>query len=116
MADLGISRHLGLDGISLFLVVLTGLLFPLVILAVIPEHDPKPYYAWLLPLQAGCLGVFVALDLFVFFVFFELVLETPAYFLIGGWGHGNRTYAAVKFFLYTMLGSAFMLVGASWCW
>ena len=108
VADLGISWHLGLDGISLFLVVLTGLLFPLVILAVIPEHDPKPYYAWLL-LQAGCLGVFVALDLFVFFVFFELVL-VPMYF-IGGWGHGNRTYVAVKFFLYTMLGSAFMLVG-----
>jgi NADH-quinone oxidoreductase subunit M len=90
--------------------VLTGVLFPLAIIAVVPEHDPKPYYAWLLLLQAGCMGVFLALDLFAFFVFFEIVL-VPMYFLIGGWGHGNRTYAALKFFLYTMLGSAFMLVG-----
>ena len=60
-------------------------------------------------LEAGCLGVFLALDLFLFFVFFEIVL-VPMYFLIGQWGHGNRTYAALKFFLYTMFGSAFMLV------
>ncbi|MGI9600756.1 MAG: NADH-quinone oxidoreductase subunit M [Acidimicrobiales bacterium] len=108
--SLGISWHLGLDGISLFLVVLTGLLFPLAIVAVNPDHDAKPYYAWLLLLQAGCFGVFVALDLFVFFVFFEIVL-VPMYFLIGGWGHENRIYAATKFFIYTMFGSALMLVG-----
>ncbi|MDH4171234.1 MAG: NADH-quinone oxidoreductase subunit M [Acidimicrobiia bacterium] len=108
--SLGISWHLGIDGISLFLVVLTGLLFPLAIVGVDPDHDAKPYFAWLLLLQAGCFGVFIALDLFVFFVFFEIVL-VPMYFLIGRWGHGNRVYAATKFFLYTMFGSALMLVG-----
>ncbi len=108
--DLGISWHLGVDGISLLLVVLTGILFPIAMLASAPHHDPKPYYAWLLVIEAGCLGVFLALDLFVFFVFFEIVL-VPMYFLIGGWGHGNRVYAALKFFLYTMFGSAVMLVG-----
>ena len=106
----GISWLLGIDGISLFLVALTGALFPLALLAIKPDHDPKPYYAWLLILEAGCMGVFVALDLFVFFVMFEIVL-VPMYFLIGKWGHGNRVYAATKFFLYTMLGSALMLVG-----
>src|SRR5205085_12169530 len=97
------------DGLSLFLVVLSGLLFPLAIVAVTPHHDPKPYYAWLLVLQAGCIGVFCALDLFVFFVMFEIVL-VPMYFLIGGWGYADRVYAALKFFLFTMFGSAFMLV------
>ena len=110
IADFGISWHLGVDGISLFLVVLSGLLFPLVIMAVTPHHDPKPYYAWLLVLQAGCIGVFCALDLFVFFVMFEIVL-VPMYFLIGGWGYGERVYAALKFFIFTMFGSALMLVG-----
>jgi NADH-quinone oxidoreductase subunit M len=110
ISDFGIEWHLGVDGISLFLVVLSGLLFPLTIVAVTPEHDAKPYYAWLLVLQAGSIGVFAALDLFVFFVFFEIVL-VPMYMLIGGWGHGRRVYAAVKFFLYTMVGSALMLVG-----
>jgi NADH-quinone oxidoreductase subunit M len=110
ISSLGISWHLGLDGISLFLVVLTGLLFPIALLATDPDHDAKAYFGWLLALEAGLMGAFVALDLFVFFVFFEIVL-VPMYFLIGGWGHGNRVYAANKFFLYTMLGSAFMLVG-----
>jgi NADH-quinone oxidoreductase subunit M len=108
--EFGIGWHLGVDGISLFLVVLTGLLFPLTFLAVTPKHDPKPYYAWLLLLQAGCIGAFSALDLFLFFIFFEIVL-VPMYFLIGGWGYGQRVYAALKFFLYTMFGSALMLVG-----
>jgi NADH-quinone oxidoreductase subunit M len=110
ISDWGISWHLGVDGISLFLVVLTGILFPIAILGTDPHHDAKPYYAWLLMLQAGCLGVFVALDLFLFFVMFEIVL-VPMYFLIGGWGYGNRVYAALKFFLFTMFGSALMLVG-----
>ncbi len=107
--DLGIQWLAGVDGISLFLVVLTGLLFPLSMIAVDPGHDHKPYYAWLLVLMSGCMGVFVALDLFMFFVFFEIVL-VPMYFLIGKWGHGNARYAATKFFLFTMLGSALMLV------
>ena len=110
VGDFGISWHLGVDGISLFLVVLSGLLFPLAIVAVTPHHDPKPYYAWLLVLQGGCIGVFSALDLFVFFVMFEIVL-VPMYFLIGGWGYAERVYAALKFFIFTMFGSALMLVG-----
>jgi len=106
----GISWHLGVDGISLFLVVLTGILFPLVILGVDPHHDHKRYLAWLLLLEAGVMGSFLSLDLFLFFIFFEIVL-VPMYFLIGGWGYDKRIYAATKFFLYTMFGSAFMLVG-----
>ncbi len=106
----GISWHLGLDGISLFLVVLTGVLFPLVIAGVDPHHDERPYMAWLLVLEAGVMGSFVSLDLFLFFVFFEIVL-VPMYFLIGGWGYDQRVYAATKFFLFTMAGSAFLLVG-----
>ncbi len=110
ISDFGISWHVGIDGISLFLLVLSGLLFPLAIVAVTPQHDPKPYYAWLLVLQGGCMGVFCALDLFLFFVMFEIVL-VPMYFLIGGWGYAERVYAALKFFIFTMLGSALMLVG-----
>ena len=110
----GISWHLGIDGISLFLVVLTGILFPLVI-AGIDSHskstaDQKRYLSWMLLLEAGVMGSFVSLDLFLFFVFFEIVL-VPMYFLIGGWGYEKRVYAATKFFLFTMFGSAFMLVG-----
>jgi NADH-quinone oxidoreductase subunit M len=109
----GIGWHLGVDGISLFLVLLTGVLFPLAILGIDPHNsDPgqdKPYFAWLLLLEAGVMGSFLSLDLFLFFVFFEIVL-VPMYFLIGGWGYEGREYAATKFFLYTMIGSAFMLV------
>jgi NADH-quinone oxidoreductase subunit M len=110
ISQFGISWHLGVDGISLFLVVMTLVLFPIAMLATDPGHDAKPYYAWLLLLEAGCLGTFLALDLFVFFIMFEIVL-VPMYFLIGGWGHGRKVYAAMKFFIYTMLGSAMMLVG-----
>ncbi len=108
--SLGISWTLGIDGISLWLVVLSAAIFPISIIAVDAEHSPKGYYAWLLVLQSGCMGVFLALDLFAFFVFFEIVL-VPMYFLIGRWGHGRRAYAATKFFVFTMLGSALMLVG-----
>ncbi len=106
----GISWKLGIDGISLFLVVLTGIIFPIAIFGPTVHHDFKGYAAWMLVLEAGCLGVFCALDLFMFFVFWEIVL-VPMYFLIGGWGYDKRVYAALKFFLYTMLGSALMLVG-----
>jgi len=106
----GISWHLGVDGISLFLVVLTGVLFPLVIIGIDPHHDHKRYLSWMLLLEAGVMGSFISLDLFLFFVFFEIVL-VPMYFLIGGWGYDDRIYAATKFFLFTMVGSAFMLVG-----
>ena len=110
VSDWGISWHLGIDGISLFLVVLTGILFPIALLGADPHHDVKPYTAWLLLLEAGVIGSFLSLDLFLFFIFFEIVL-VPMYFLIGGWGYDQRVYAALKFFLYTMAGSALMLVG-----
>jgi NADH-quinone oxidoreductase subunit M len=110
VSEWGISWHLGVDGISLFLVVLTGVLFPLVIIGINPHHDQKPYLAWMLLLEAGVMGSFLSLDLFLFFVFFEIVL-VPMYFLIGNWGYEKRVYAATKFFIYTMAGSAFMLVG-----
>ena len=106
----GISWHLGVDGISLFLIVLTGILFPLVIVGIDPHHNETSYFAWMLLLQAGVMGSFLSLDLFLFFVMFEIVL-VPMYFLIGGWGYDQRVYAATKFFLYTMAGSAFMLIG-----
>ncbi len=107
--SLDIKFFLGVDGISLFLVVLTGILFPIALFAAKPEHDEKGYYAWLTLLMGGCMGAFLSLDLFLFFLMFEVTL-VPLYFLIGKWGHGRRVYAATKFFLYTMAGSAFMLV------
>ena len=106
---LGISWHVGVDGISLWLVVLTSLVVPIVLAGVDPHRDPKPYTAWMLLLQAGSVGAFVALDLFLFFVMFEVVL-VPMYLLIAGWGYEGRRYAATKFFIYTMAGSALLLV------
>ena len=106
---LDIKFFLGVDGISLFLLVLTGILFPIALFAAKPDKDEKGYYLWITLLEAGCLGVFVSLDLFLFFLFFELTI-VPLYFLIGRWGHGRKVYAATKFFLFTMFGSAFMLV------
>lgn len=106
---LGISWKVGVDGISLWLVVLTSVIVPIVLAGVDPHHDPKPYTAWMLLLQAGSVGAFVALDLFLFFVMFEVVL-VPMYLLIAGWGYEGRRYAATKFFIYTMAGSALLLV------
>ena len=108
--ELGVQWKLGVDGISLWLVVLTGILFPIAIIGPNVHKDVKSYIAWLLLLEAGCMGVFLALDLLVFFFFFELVL-VPMYFLIAGWGYEGRQYASLKFFLYTLFGSAFLLVG-----
>ncbi len=104
-----ISWHLGVDGISLWLVALTALLVPFALLAAPVKKDPKAFVGWMLLLEFGCLGAFLALDLFLFFVMFELVLA-PMYFLIVGWGGPKRRPAALKFFLYTMFGSAFLLV------
>jgi NADH-quinone oxidoreductase subunit M len=110
IARFGIEWKLGVDGISLFLVLLTGLIFPVALGGPKVGKDVKAYTAWMLVLEAGCLGSFLALDLFLFFLFFELTL-VPMYFVIGGWGYENRVYASLKFFLYTLFGSAFMLVG-----
>ncbi len=109
--SLGVSYHLGVDGISLFLVLLTTLLSAIAILSswtAITERV-KEYYIFMLLLEMGMLGVFVSLDLFLFFVFWEATL-IPMYFLIGRWGGARRIYAALKFFLYTFGGSALMLV------
>jgi NADH-quinone oxidoreductase subunit M len=108
--SLGIQWSLGIDGISLFLVVMTAVLFPLAIVGARVGRDPRSFVAWLLLLEAACLGSFVSLDLVFFFLFFELTL-VPAYFIIGGWGYARRGYAAIKFFVYTFTGSAFLLVG-----
>ena len=89
------------------MVVLTGLLVPIALAADRSANDEKPYFAYLL-LEAGMIGAFLALDLFLFFVFFEIVL-IPMYFIIGIWGNERRVYAAVKFFIYTAFGSALML-------
>ena len=107
---LGIRWILGVDGISLFMVALTTLLIPISMLASAELEKPKSFTFWMLLLEAAVIGVLIALDSIVFFVFFELVL-VPMYFLIAGWGHGNRRYAAVKFYLYTATGSAFLFVG-----
>ncbi len=107
---LGINWSLGVDGISLFLLVLAALLFPLAMLGARSKRDPRAFVAWMLLLETACLGSFVSLDLVLFFLFFELTL-VPAYFLIGGWGYARRGYAAIKFFIYTFGGSAFLLVG-----
>ncbi len=110
-----INYHLGVDGISMFLVILTTVLTPICVLASWKgvHHRIKEFHVMLLLLEVGIIGVFLALDLFVFFLFWEVML-IPMAFLIGIWGHERRIYAAVKFFIYTMAGSAFMLVGILW--
>lgn len=107
----GIRYIVGVDGLSLVLVLLTVLLMPLAVLgsyAYITRRE-RGYYALLLVLTTGMLGVFVALDLFLFYVMWEVML-IPMYFIIGVWGGENRLYAAIKFFIYTFLGSLLMLV------
>ena len=111
IADWGIYYRVGLDGISLFMVLLTTFLLPLSVLGswTYIEKREKAYYAMLLTLTTGVVGVFVAMDMFLFYVFWEMML-IPMYFLIGVWGGKERIYAAVKFFLYTVVGSLLMLV------
>ncbi|HKV61453.1 MAG TPA: NADH-quinone oxidoreductase subunit M [Candidatus Acidoferrum sp.] len=110
-----INYHLGVDGISMFLVILTTFLTPISILASWKsiEHRVKEFFVMLLMLEVGVVGVFLSLDLFLFFLFWEVML-IPMAFLIGIWGHERRVYAAVKFVLYTMAGSILMLVGIIW--
>jgi NADH-quinone oxidoreductase subunit M len=108
----GIHYALGVDGISLFMVLLTTFITPVAILGsfnYIREKE-RAFYALMLLLQTGVVGVFLATDLFLFYCFFELTL-VPMYFIVGIWGGERRIYAAVKFFLYTALGSLLMLVG-----
>jgi NADH-quinone oxidoreductase subunit M len=107
-----IHFHVAVDGLSLWLVLLSTFLTPIAMLISWRHIDKsvKEFYAFLLLLEFGLVGVFVSLDLFLFYVFWEISL-VPMYFLIGIWGHERRIYAAVKFFLYTMAGSVLMLAG-----
>src|SRR5881396_1959758 len=108
--SLGIDYSMGVDGISLFLILLTTLLTPLSVLASWSIQDRlKEYFIFLLSLETGMIGVFASLDFFLFYVFWEVML-VPMYFLIGVWGGERRIYAAMKFVLYTMIGSVLMLV------
>ncbi len=110
-----IRYHVGVDGLSLWLIILSTFLTPICVLVSWKhiEDRVKEFHVFLLFLLFGVVGVFVALDLFLFFVFWEVSL-VPMYFLIGIWGHDRRIYAAVKFFLYTMAGSALMLTAMIW--
>ncbi len=112
LPELGVSYRMGIDGIALLLVVLTTLIG---VIAVIWSWDSityrgREYYITMLLLQTGMLGVFMALDLFIFYIFWELVL-IPMALLIGIWGSENRVFAAIKFFIYTLIGSLLMLIG-----
>ncbi len=107
----GIDYHVGVDGISLWLVVLTGFLTPISLLCSWEsiEKKTKAFVFFMLALEAFMIGVFLSLDLFLFYIFWDAML-IPMYFLIGVWGYDRRIYAAIKFMLYTMAGSVLMLV------
>jgi NADH-quinone oxidoreductase subunit M len=118
MPQFGIQYLIGVDGISLFLLVLTGFLTPLALLSSWDSvhKNVKHFSFFVLGLETAMLGVFVSIDLFLFYVFWDAVL-IPMYFLIGIWGYDRRVYAAVKFILYTMAGSVLMLIaiiGLAW--
>ena len=110
--SLGAHYHVGMDGISLLLVMLTTLMGFIAMLCSwsAVQDRVKGYYAMFLLLQTGMIGVFISLDFFLFYVFWELVL-VPMYFIIGIWGGPRKLYAAIKFFLYTLAGSVLMLLG-----
>ena len=110
-----IHYHLGVDGISLFLVLLTTFLTPISILCSWESihENVKGFFVAILVIESAMIGVFVSLDLFLFFLFWEMTL-IPMYFMIGMWGHERRIYAAIKFILYTMAGSILMLVAILW--
>jgi NADH-quinone oxidoreductase subunit M len=109
--DLGIQYYVGIDGISLLLIVLTGFLTPIALLSSWESvhRSVKAFSFFVLALETAMLGVFASLDLFLFYVFWDAML-IPMYFLIGIWGYERRVYAAVKFILYTMAGSVLMLL------
>jgi NADH-quinone oxidoreductase subunit M len=109
--QLGINYHMGIDGLAMLLIILTTLL---TLVSILVSWDPiqkreREYYIWILVLETGMIGVFVSLNFFLFYIFWELML-VPMALLIGIWGSGNRVYAALKFFLYTLAGSLLMLV------
>lgn len=112
IATIGARFHLGIDGISFLLIMLATVLGFIAVLsswAAIQERV-REYYIMFMLLQTGMLGVFMSLDFFLFYVFWEVML-VPMYFIIGVWGHGRKLYSAIKFFLYTLVGSVFLLLG-----
>ncbi|MFN2120908.1 MAG: NuoM family protein, partial [Anaerolineales bacterium] len=115
VSDFQISYQLGVDGISIMLLMLTALLTPIAILSswTAIQDEVKNYMLFFLLLEIGMMGVFLSLDLFLFYIFWEFSL-IPMYFLIGVWGGPRRIYAAIKFFLYTMAGSILMLLAILW--
>jgi NADH-quinone oxidoreductase subunit M len=112
IGSIGARYHLGVDGVSLWLVLLTTLLMPIALLSSWTSITKRPlaYYGFLLVLQSAMIGVFISLDLLLFYLFFEASL-VPMFFLIGIWGGERRIYAAIKFFIYTSVGSLLMLAG-----
>src|SRR5574341_533548 len=110
--SIGVQYFMGADGISALLILLTTPLGQVAILSswTAVTERVRAYYVFLLLLQTGMIGVFCALDMFLFYVFWEVML-VPMYFLIGIWGSARRLYAAIKFFLYTLVGSVVMLLG-----
>src|SRR4051812_3579378 len=115
--SLGISYHVGLDGVALLLVMLTTLLGPVVVLSSWKyiQERVKEYSIALLVLETAMIGTLAALDLVLFYVFWEAML-IPMYLLVGLWGSERRIYAAVKFFLFTFIGSVLMLLAIFWLW
>jgi NADH-quinone oxidoreductase subunit M len=115
LPDFGIAYHVGIDGISLLLVVLTTFLTPIALLASWEsvETRVREFTFFMLALEAAMIGVFISLDLFLFYVFWDAML-IPMYFLIGIWGYDRRIYASIKFLLYTMAGSVLMLLAIIW--
>jgi NADH-quinone oxidoreductase subunit M len=113
--EFGVQYAVGIDGISLLLILLTTFLTPIIIISATPAVDKSigAYLGWMLVLEGAMIGTFAAMDTFLFYVFWELML-IPMYFLIGIWGGKNRIYATIKFFLYTMVGSLLMLVAFIW--
>src|SRR5512145_2613431 len=110
--SIGAEYFLGVDGFSTLLILLTTMMGCIAVLSswtAITERV-KEYYIFLLVLQSGMIGAFVSLDFLLFFLFWEVML-VPMYFLIGIWGGGRRLYSAIKFFIYTLLGSVVMLLG-----
>src|SRR5918996_6125379 len=110
--SIGAEYFLGVDGFSTLLILLTTMMGSIAVLSswVAITERVKEYYIFLLVLQTGMLGAFMALDFLLFFLFWEVML-VPMYFLIGIWGSANRLYSAIKFFLYTLVGSVVMLLG-----
>ncbi|MFA6456911.1 MAG: NADH-quinone oxidoreductase subunit M, partial [Bacteroidota bacterium] len=115
ITGLDISYFVGVDGISILLVMLTTFLTPIALIASWESITDrlKEYVSFMLLLEVGMLGVFIAADLFLFYVFWEAML-IPMYFIIGIWGGKDKIYAAVKFFIYTMAGSLLMLIAILW--